>query len=152
MNRLVVGNLVHRPLRSVISAVAVAIEVIMILSIAAIMLGMLNGQKTRATGIGGDVIAKPGTTSNLMGVSGAPASTKAQQVLEKLPHVQVAAPVYIQLVASGTLEGHLVDSFSLDEREGVLRAAVTLSRRVADKNSPWGHEETTNDHDQQHRR
>ena len=39
MNKLVVGNLVHRPLRSLISAFAVAMEVIMILSITAIMLG-----------------------------------------------------------------------------------------------------------------
>lgn len=115
MNSLVVGNLVHRPLRSLISALAVAIEVIMILSIAAIMLGMLNGQKVRTSGIGGDVIAKPGTTSNLIGVSGAPASTKVQQVLEKLPHVVVAAPVYIQLVATGNLEniwGINYDSFN----------------------------------------
>ncbi len=104
MNSLVVGNLVHRPLRSLISALAIAIEVIMILSIAAIMLGMLNGQKVRTSGIGGDVIAKPGTTSNLIGVSGAPASAKVEKVLESLPHVQVAAPVYIQLTASGNLE------------------------------------------------
>lgn len=104
MNSLVVGNLVHRPLRSLISALAVAIEVIMILSIAAIMLGMLNGQKTRTSGIGADVIARPGTTSNLLGVSGAPASAKVEKVLEALPHVQVAAPVYIQLTASGNLE------------------------------------------------
>jgi putative ABC transport system permease protein len=101
MNRLVVGNLVHRPLRSLISALAVAIEVIMILSIAAIMLGMLNGQKVRTNGIGGDVIAKPGSASNLIGVSGAPASVKVGKVLEKLPHVLVAAPIYIQLTTSG---------------------------------------------------
>ena len=67
---------------------------ILILSIAAIMLGMLNGQRVRTSGIGGDMIAKPGTTSNLIGVSGAPASAKVEGVLEKLPHVQVAAPVY----------------------------------------------------------
>jgi putative ABC transport system permease protein len=101
MNSLVVGNLVHRPLRSLISALAVAIEVVMILSIAAIMLGMLNGQRTRTTGIGGDVIAKPGTASNLIGVSGAPASIKVGKILEALPHVAVAAPIYIQLTTSG---------------------------------------------------
>jgi putative ABC transport system permease protein len=101
MNRLVVGNLVHRPLRSIISALAVAIEVIMILSIAAIMLGMLNGQKTRNSGIGMDLIARPGTTSNLIGVSGAAAPAKAAKILEKIPHVLVASPVYIQLTASG---------------------------------------------------
>ena len=52
MNKLVVGNLLYRPLRSTISALAVAIEVIMILSIAGVMLGMLNGSKTRTSGIG----------------------------------------------------------------------------------------------------
>ncbi len=104
MNKLVVGNLVHRPLRSIISAFAVAIEVIMILSIAAIMLGMLNGQRTRTSGIGMDMITHPGTASNLIGMSGAAASEKVADVLRSLPHVVVAAPVNIQLTAGKSLE------------------------------------------------
>jgi len=104
MNKLVVGNLVHRPLRSIISALAVAIEVIMILSIAAIMFGMLNGQKTRTSGIGMDMVAQPGTASNLIGVSGAPASIKAGGVLLGLPHIKVAAPVNIKLTGGASLE------------------------------------------------
>ena len=104
MNRLVVGNLVHRPLRSLISALAVAIEVIMILSIAAIMLGMLNGTRTRQTGIGMDMIAKPGTASNLLGVSGAAAPIKAAEVLRPLNHIQVVAPVNVQLTAGSAVE------------------------------------------------
>ena len=59
MNKLVVGNLVHRPLRSLISVLAVAIEVIMILSITAILMGKLNGFKTRQNGIGMDMIVRP---------------------------------------------------------------------------------------------
>jgi hypothetical protein len=47
-------------------------------------------------------------------------------------------------VASGTLEGYLLDQFSLDEHEGVLRAATTLSRRVEEAGNPWGRIETTN--------
>lgn len=104
MNRLVIGNLVYRPLRSLISALAVAIEVIMILSIAAIMLGMLNGARNRQTGIGMDMIAKPGTASNLLGVSGAAASVAVADVLRGLPHVTVAAPVNVQLTGGSTLE------------------------------------------------
>ena len=104
MNKLVVGNLVHRPLRSLISAFAVAIEVIMILSIAAIMLGMLNGQRTRTSGIGMDMITHPGTASNLIGMSGAAASIKVADVLRALPHIQVVAPVNIQLTAGKSLE------------------------------------------------
>lgn len=104
MNRLVVGNLVHRPLRSLISIFAVAIEVIMILSIAAIMLGMLNDQKTRTTGIGADMILRPGNSSYLSGVSGAPIPIKVGDILRKVDHVTVAAPVIIQLTSGNALE------------------------------------------------
>ncbi|HZY74112.1 MAG TPA: ABC transporter permease, partial [Edaphobacter sp.] len=104
MNRLVVGNLVHRPLRSLISAFAVAIEVIMILSITAIMLGILNGQRTRQSGIGMDMIVHPGAASNLIGMSGAAASIKVADVLRTLPHVEVVAPVNVQLTAGKALE------------------------------------------------
>ena len=104
MNKLVVGNLVHRPLRSLISVFAVAIEVIMILSIAAIMLGMLNGVSKNQSGIGADMITHPGAASNLIGMSGASASVKVAGVIAALPHVEVAAPVYIKLTASSSVE------------------------------------------------
>lgn len=104
MNKLVVGNLVHRPLRSVISVFAVAIEVIMILSIAAIMLGMLNGTAKNQSGIGADIITHPGAASNLIGMSGAAASVKVAGIIAALPHVEVVAPVYIKLVASSSVE------------------------------------------------
>jgi uncharacterized secreted protein with C-terminal beta-propeller domain len=47
-------------------------------------------------------------------------------------------------VASGTVEGHLLDQFSMDEHEGVLRVASTLTSRVQDPDSPWGRLETSN--------
>ena len=56
MNKLVFANLLHRPLRSVISMLAVAIEVVMILSIVAIFMGMLDDQKQRTNGIGADLV------------------------------------------------------------------------------------------------
>ena len=104
MNRLVIGNLVHRPLRSLISAIAVAIEVTMILSIAAVMLGMLNGSKTRTTGIGMDMIVKSSNTTNFAAMSPAATPIKVADVLDKLPHVSVAAPVNIQITVTKSLE------------------------------------------------
>jgi putative ABC transport system permease protein len=104
MNKLVVGNLVHRPLRSLISVFAIAIEVVMILSIAAIMLGILNGVVKNQSGIGADMVTHPGAASNLIGMSGASASVKVAGVIAALPHVVVAAPVYIKLTASTSVE------------------------------------------------
>ena len=100
MNKLVLGNLVHRPLRSVISVFAVAIEVIMILSITAILMGKLNGFKDRTNGIGMDMFVRPPTTNNFVGMSSAGASIKVAAVLAQVPHVNVSAPVNIQITGS----------------------------------------------------
>jgi putative ABC transport system permease protein len=100
MNKLVVGNLVHRPLRSLISVFAVAIEVIMILSITAILMGKLNGFKTRQNGIGMDMFVRPSTTNNFIGMSPAGASIKVADIIAKIPHVAVSAPVNVQITTA----------------------------------------------------
>ena len=104
MNKLVLGNILHRPVRTIISVFAVAIEVIMILSIVAIMVGMVNDQKTRIGGIGADIIVQPPNASFLSGVSGAPVPAKIASVLRKLPHVAVVAPVITDLSTAGSVE------------------------------------------------
>ncbi len=104
MNKLVAGNLLHRPLRAAISVLAVAIEVIMILSIAAIMIGQVNGARKSTSGIGADMIVRPPNASFLTAVGGAPVPAKVADVLRKLPHVAVVAPVITQLSTNGAVE------------------------------------------------
>jgi putative ABC transport system permease protein len=93
MNKLVLANLLHRPVRSLISVLAVAIEVVMILSIVAIFMGMLNDQKQRTNGIGADLVVSPSNASFMNGVSGAPMSAKLAEAFRTMPHVVAAAPV-----------------------------------------------------------
>jgi len=93
MNKLVLGNILYRPVRSAISVLAVAIEVIMILSIVAIMVGQVNGAADQTSGVGADLIVRPPNASFLSAVGGAPVPAKIAGVLAKLPHVAVAAPV-----------------------------------------------------------
>ncbi len=104
MNKLIVGNLVHRPLRSIISALAVAIEVIMILSIAGIMLGMLDNSRTQTNGIGMDMIVRPGTGGALTNLSAAAADLGIANTLRGLPHVQVVAPANVKLTLGASVE------------------------------------------------
>jgi putative ABC transport system permease protein len=115
MNRLILGNLLHRPLRSVISIFAVAIEVVMILSIVGLMLGNLNNTGTRTIGIGMDVIVKPDNGTAMQGIGGAPLSLKIANVLKTIPHVSVVAPVTIKFNVSSKVEniyGIDFDSFN----------------------------------------
>jgi putative ABC transport system permease protein len=104
MNKLIFANLIHRPLRSIISVLAVAIEVVMILSIVAIFMGMLNDQKQRTNGIGADLVVSPSNASFMNGVSGAPMSIKLADFVGKLPHVAVAAPVISNFSMTGSVE------------------------------------------------
>jgi putative ABC transport system permease protein len=104
MNRMIVGNLVHRPLRSLISVVAIALEVTMILLIVGLSLGMLQDSRARTAGIGADVLVLPPGSSFITAFSGAPMPIKVGGVLASLPHVKSVAPVITQVASSGTLE------------------------------------------------
>ncbi len=104
MNKLVFANLLHRPMRSIISVLAVAIEVVMILSIVGIFMGMLNDQKARTNGIGADIMVRPSNASYMNGVGGAPMSVKIVDVLRRLPHVAVVSPAIYSLSTSPTVE------------------------------------------------
>ncbi|MFZ0746457.1 MAG: FtsX-like permease family protein [Terracidiphilus sp.] len=104
MNKLVIANLLHRPLRSIISVLAVAIEVVMILSIVAIFMGMLDDQKERTNGIGADIVVMPSNASFMNGVGGAPMSAKLAEVFHRMPHVTVVSPVITNFSMTGSVE------------------------------------------------
>jgi putative ABC transport system permease protein len=104
MNKLIFANLLHRPMRSIISVLAVAIEVVMILSIVAIFMGMLNDQKQRTNGIGADMIVRPSNVSFMNGVGGAPMPVKMAEVFRRMPHVAVASPVITNFSMAGSVE------------------------------------------------
>ena len=104
MNKMILANLVHRPIRTIISIIAVAVEVTLILLIVGLSIGILNDAKERQAGIGADLMVQPPGSSFLSGISGAPVSAKIADVLRKVPHVAAVAPVITQLSTAGTVE------------------------------------------------
>src|SRR5947209_6767520 len=103
MNKMIIANLVYRPIRSIISVIAVGVEVTLILLIVGLALGMLNDNKIRQKGIGADIMVRPPNSSNIGAFSVAPVSIKLADVLRKQPHVTVVAPVVTQ-VNTSTIE------------------------------------------------
>ncbi|HYL92018.1 MAG TPA: FtsX-like permease family protein [Alphaproteobacteria bacterium] len=104
MNKMIVANLVHRPIRSVISIFAVAVEVTLILLIVGLALGILDDNKARQRGIGADVMVRPPGSSNLAAFSGAPAPIGVAKILLKQPHVVAVAPVVTQVTSTTNIE------------------------------------------------
>ncbi|MFZ0956043.1 MAG: ABC transporter permease [Candidatus Sulfotelmatobacter sp.] len=117
MNKMVVANLVHRPIRSLISVVAIALEVTLILLIVGLCYGIMNDQKNRTTGIGFDVIVQPPGSSFFAAISGAPVSMKVADVLRDIPHVKVVSPIVWQIATGGGLE--VIDGIDLASFEAL---------------------------------
>ncbi|MGH9513898.1 MAG: ABC transporter permease [Terriglobales bacterium] len=104
MNKMVFANLVHRPIRSLISIVAVALEVTLILLIVGLSVGMLSDARDRQAGIGADVIVQPPNSSFIQGLSSAPVPIKVGDIIRKLPHVARVSPVITMVSTAGTVE------------------------------------------------
>src|SRR5256885_15532416 len=111
MNKMIVANLANRPVRSIISIAAIALEVALILLIVGFSIGLLNDSRSRQAGIGADVIVLPPGSSNIVALTGSPMPVKIGDIISKLPHVSVVAPVLIQVSTSG---GHLQNIFGVD--------------------------------------
>jgi putative ABC transport system permease protein len=104
MNKLIFANLLHRPMRSIISVLAVAIEVIMILSIVGIFTGMLNDQNRRTNGIGADLMLLPSNASLFNGLGSPTMPVADAEVLRKLPHVTMVSPAIQKIATNGNVE------------------------------------------------
>lgn len=117
MNKMVLANLVHRPIRSLISVIAIALEVTLILLIVGLCYGIMNDSKARTAGIGADVIVQPPGSSFLAGISGAPVSVKIADVLRKVPHVTAVSPVIWQITTGGGLE--VIDGIDIPSFEAL---------------------------------
>src|SRR5205807_7029775 len=96
MNKMIVANLTNRPLRSLISITAVAVEVTLILLIVGLALGILDDNKTRQKGTGADIMVRPPGSANFSAFSSAPVSIKIGDIIRKQPHVAAVAPVVMQ--------------------------------------------------------
>jgi putative ABC transport system permease protein len=104
MNQMIMANLVHRPIRSIISIIAVAVEVTMILLIVGLALGILQDNRDRQKGIGADLTVRPPGSSNLAAFGGAPVPARIADILRKQPHVLAVSPIVMQVISTTNIE------------------------------------------------
>lgn len=91
INHMVVQNLLHRPIRTGLSVLAVAVEVAMILMIVGVAEGLLWESQRRSRGIGADVVIRPSTSSAAMSLSTADIPEKLlDKLVETFPEIEIA--------------------------------------------------------------
>jgi putative ABC transport system permease protein len=89
INKLVVENLKHRPVRTLLSICAISLEVTMILTLVGVSHGMLEDVKERSRGVGADIWIRP-PGSSLMSFNNASMPEKLVDFFAGQPNVEVA--------------------------------------------------------------
>lgn len=100
--RLVSRNLNHRPIRTGLTVLAVAVEVAMVLIIVGLSDGLLEDSERRARGVGADILMRPSFTQGSERPTGADIP---QAMLDRLPELfpEIEQTIGTTLVAEGGL-------------------------------------------------
>jgi putative ABC transport system permease protein len=96
LNKLIFANLGHRPVRTLLSVLAIAVEVTMILTLVGVSHGTLDSTAARARGVGADIIMRPPNSTVISSLSSSPISDKYVAWTMLQPHVALATGTVIQ--------------------------------------------------------
>src|SRR5262245_54837927 len=105
MNRqMIVAGLKARPVRTTVSVLAVALEVILILVVIGLTNGISNETGKRTEGVGADIFLQPPNSSLLLALSSSTMPVALADKLREVEGVKVVAPVQTLVNASAGLE------------------------------------------------
>jgi putative ABC transport system permease protein len=98
IGRMVARNLAHRPIRTFLSVLAVAVEVAMILLIVGLSEGLLQESMNRTKGVGADILIRPSTSSAAMSLSTADIpEALVDKLAATFPDVQLATGMTVNM-------------------------------------------------------
>ena len=99
--RLVLENMKHQPMRSLLSALLIGVPVTLILTLVGLSHGMLEDAAARTRGIGADIIVRPKNSSLVSMRNGIPEAYV--NYFARKPHVKAAVGALMQPVEGITL-------------------------------------------------
>ena len=104
IGQMVLRNVLHRPMRTLVSVLAVAVEVTLVIIIVGLTSGMLQETAKRIEGVGADIMLQPPSASVFLAFSGAPMPIRIGDRLRQLRYVQAVAPVLLQFNSAGGID------------------------------------------------
>lgn len=104
IGHMIARNLAHRPVRTLVSVFAVAIEVTLVIIVVGLTSGLLQETGKRIEGVGADIMLQPPSASVFLAFSGAPMPMRIREKLEEMKYVRAVAPVLLQFSSSGGVD------------------------------------------------
>ena len=115
--KLVIENLKHKPMRSLLSILLIGVPVTLILCIVGLSHGMLEDSQRRTRGIGADIIVRP-KNSSFLSLNGAPIPQQMVNYMARQPHVKQATGVINVPIEGITLGAAGVDLDAFNQVSG----------------------------------
>jgi putative ABC transport system permease protein len=118
--KIVLENLKHKPMRSLLSFLLIGVPVTLILTLVGLSHGMLADSERRTRGSGGDILIRGSNARSVLGSSGATLPDKFLDYFARQPHVKcvmgvVTHAIELPLVVNG------VDLQQLNQMSGGLQ-------------------------------
>lgn len=111
IHRLVFENLKHRPVRTLLSVIAIGVEVTLILTLVGLSRGVLDDLASRSRGTGADILIRPPDSSGFTFSLTMP--EKVVDVIRSKPHVVMATGTYVKYFDSfNSITGIHLDEFN----------------------------------------
>ena len=101
---MVSQNVMHRPVRTIITMIAVALEVTLVIIVIGLTSALLVDSAKRTAGVGADVMVRGPSASMFLGFTGAPLAIAIAKKLQELQYVQAVTPVLFQVNSTKSLE------------------------------------------------
>jgi putative ABC transport system permease protein len=118
--KLVWENVRHKPVRTILSVLLVAVPVTLILTIIGLSIGFFDDSRRRSGGVGADVMIKP-PNANMLSFSSVTMPAKIVDLLATEPHVVQAMGTVVN-PTSGFLEAlNGIDPVAFDRMSGGFR-------------------------------
>jgi putative ABC transport system permease protein len=116
MNRgMIVAGLKARPVRTTVSILAVALEVVLILVVVGLTTGIANETARRTAGVGAEVLVQPANSSLFLALNSNTMPFSIGDEIAKLPTVKAVAPIQVLVNSHDGVEvifGIDIDSFN----------------------------------------
>jgi len=101
---MITANLVARPVRSLVSVLAVALEVTLILVVVGLTSGIASETGKRIEGIGADIMLQPPNASVFLAMNTSSMSALLGGKIAEVPGVKAVSPVLVMMNSEGGLE------------------------------------------------
>src|SRR5438067_2171189 len=108
--QMIIAGLTARPVRTTVSILAVALEVMLILVVVGLTTGMSEETANRTAGVG-EIMILPANSSMFVALTNNTMSVKLTGEIAKLPNVKAVTPVQVQLNTQKGVE--MIDGIDL---------------------------------------